>query len=292
MTGILPAFLFESIFFAGVGFEQTRELFASLPARWIQSLLLTISGIVPFIIVTATGGTFDSHAFVILAALCALMSFWWVLFPHRTAYDIGWLVIAAVPMVLKVFSRLYASPIKLDVSILGHVMWIRIALMSLLVQRGFELGPVSFWPKRSEWREGLLQFWAAIVPLSVVGMLIHFAGFAPKKYPPGLWIVMAVGQFFGILWVVAFSEDLFRSVITRLFFRFKQPVFLAVTGSAVLIGCAHLWYKDFPNWRFALVAAIAHFFYTLAYVRGGSVRASMVTHALTVTTWRMLFVSS
>jgi hypothetical protein len=219
------------------------------------------------------------------------MSFWWVLFPHRTAYDIAWLVVAAAPIVLKVFSRLYISPVKQDISILGHIMWIRIALTGLLVQRQFELGPVSFWPKGREWREGLLQFWAGIVPLSVVAMLIHFAIFTPKKYPPALWVALAFGQFFGILWVVAFSEDVFRTVITRLFFRFKAPVLVAVTGSAVAVGCAHLWYKDFPNWRFAVTATVAHFFYTLAYVRTGSVRASMVTHALTVTAWRMLFIS-
>ena len=34
------------------------------------------------------------------------MSFWYVVLPHRIAYDVGFLVIAAAPLVLQVFRRL------------------------------------------------------------------------------------------------------------------------------------------------------------------------------------------
>jgi hypothetical protein len=290
MTGVLPAFLFESVFFVAAGFEQTRRLFAEIPGTWLQSLLLLASSIVPFLIVALTGRTLDSHSLVVLIGLNAVISFWWALFPPRTAYDIGFLTIAAAPFVLRVFSRLYVSPEPdLEISILGHLMWIRIALLGLLVQRGFELGPVGFWPKRPEWREGILQFAVAIVPLSLIAMWVHFVTFAPKNFAPWRWVVFALGQFLGILCVVAFSEDVFRSVITRLFFRFGRTAAVAAMGSAIAVGCAHLWYHDFPNWRYAIVATVAHFSFTVAYLRGGSVRASMVTHALTVTTWRMLF---
>jgi uncharacterized protein len=118
---------------------------------------------------------------------------------------------------------------------------------------------------------------------------LRFAAFGPKHLPVWYGMVLALGTFFGILWVVAFSEDIVRSAITQLFLQFRQAKAVAVAGSAVLFGCTHLWYHDFPNWRFAIVAGVAHLFCTIAYLRGGSVRASMVTHALTVTTWRMLF---
>jgi membrane protease YdiL (CAAX protease family) len=45
--------------------------------------------------------------------------------------------------------------------------------------------------------------------------------------------------------------------------------------------------RAFPNWRFALLAAVAGVFYELAFRRARSIRASMVTHALVVTTWRV-----
>jgi membrane protease YdiL (CAAX protease family) len=43
----------------------------------------------------------------------------------------------------------------------------------------------------------------------------------------------------------------------------------------------HLPFGHFPNWRFALVAAIAGYFYAKSYQATGSVRSAMITHALT-----------
>ncbi len=290
MAGVLPAFSFEAIFFLAVGFPPIRALYAQIPSPWLQSLFLWLSALPPFVIAAKTGGTFDSHAFLFVAVLYGLLSFWYAVLPHRTAYDVGFLVFAAAPVALRVFARLYVSPdVHLPIEVLGHLAWIHVAAFSLLVQRRFSIGPVSFWPKGSEWREGLLQFALGILPLSLISVLIRFAAFEPRHFPVWYAIGVAIGTFFGIFWVVAFSEDIVRSVITQLFLRFQQAKAIAVIGSGVLLGCAHLWYHDFPNWRFAIVAAVSHLFFTVAYLRGGSIRASMVTHALTVTTWRMLF---
>jgi membrane protease YdiL (CAAX protease family) len=206
------------------------------------------------------------------------------------AFDIAFLAVAAAPIVARLFSWLYLSPMPhLDVSILGHLMWIRVTLAALFVQRGFKVDGVGFWPRKREWREGALQFAIAILPLSLIALILRAMTFAPKHIDAAEWIGVASGYFVGIFLVVAFSEDTFRSVITEMFRQRQQSVATAVTASALIIGCAHLWFKDFPNWRFAVVAAIAHLFYTIAYVRAGSVRASMVAHALTVTAWRMFF---
>ena len=59
--------------------------------------------------------------------------------------------------------------------------------------------------------------------------------------------------------------------------------------TSLLFGAAHLWFRDFPNWRMAAVAAVAGVFYGLAFRQAKSIRASMVTHALTVTAWRVFF---
>jgi hypothetical protein len=90
----------------------------------------------------------------------------------------------------------------------------------------------------------------------------HYLGFLPVGFPLGLALGVirfgplppawrVAGTFLGILWVVV---------------------------------------RDFPNWRFALMAAVAGLFYGLAFRAAGSIRASMVTHALVVATWRALFV--
>jgi membrane protease YdiL (CAAX protease family) len=57
----------------------------------------------------------------------------------------------------------------------------------------------------------------------------------------------------------------------------------------VLFGLAHLGFRQFPNWRFAVVAGVAGVFYGLAYRRGGGIRSAMVAHAFTVTAWKTLF---
>ena len=50
-----------------------------------------------------------------------------------------------------------------------------------------------------------------------------------------------------------------------------------------------MWYGKFPNWRFAALAVVAGLFYGSAFRMGRGIRASMVTHALTVTTWKVFF---
>jgi membrane protease YdiL (CAAX protease family) len=54
----------------------------------------------------------------------------------------------------------------------------------------------------------------------------------------------------------------------------------------VVFGLVHLWFREFPNWQFAVIAGVAGVFYGLAYVASGGIRAAMVTHALVVATWR------
>jgi membrane protease YdiL (CAAX protease family) len=291
MTGVLPAFLFEAVFFAAIGFEGARQLLIRIRPPAIQSLVLLASAILPFVIATSTAGTFDSHAFLLLFALCAVISFWWVVFPHRIAYDVAFLVIVAAVEILRVFGRLYISPAPaLKLEVLGHLMWIRLALTALLLQRKLDAGPLGFWPAASEWKTGVVTFAAGIVPLCLIGSLFHFAAFAPQHLPPLTWAVLAAGYFFGTFWVVAFSEEIFfRGIILRGLLIWRHSPVAAVVISSILFGLVHLWYRDFPNWRFALVAAIAGVLYAIAYLRSGSVRASMVTHALVVTSWRMLF---
>jgi membrane protease YdiL (CAAX protease family) len=61
--------------------------------------------------------------------------------------------------------------------------------------------------------------------------------------------------------------------------------------AAALFGLVHLPLRKFPNWRFAIVAAALGIFCGLSLLKARSVRASMVTHALVATTWRMFFSS-
>jgi predicted Abi (CAAX) family protease len=58
--------------------------------------------------------------------------------------------------------------------------------------------------------------------------------------------------------------------------------------TSVIFGLAHLNFGHvFPNWKMVIIAGIHGIFCGHAYAQAGSVRASMVTHALVVTTWKV-----
>lgn len=291
MNAALPAFLLEAVFYLASGFEETRTWFARIQSRRTQAALLWMSALLPYLIFSLSTGTFQRNAFQLLAVLTAVFALWYAVLPRRFAYDAGFLIIGAAPILLRVFPRIYRSPDEhTRVDVLGHLMWIRVGIMALLVLREWDPGPFSLWPRRDEWKTGILYYLLAVVPIAALAMGLHDVRFAPLQ---GEWwriVAIAIGTFFGTLWVVALGEELFfRGVVERaLLNRWRSPV-LGVGVSAVLFGAVHLWFHRFPDWRRALVATVLGIACGMAYLRSGSVRAPMVTHAFVVTTWRVFF---
>ncbi len=291
MAAALPAFLLEVSFYLAAMFESTRDTFAQIRSRRAQAMLIWISALVPYVVFSLSAGTFARNAFYLLALLTAVFSFWYAILPIRFAYDAGFFVIAAAPILLRVFPRIYLSPnAHVRVDVLGHLMWIRVGVLALLVLREWKPGPFSLWPEGWEWRSGLLWFAVFVLPLAGLALGLHDARFEPLH---GTWwhvAGIAVGTFFGILWVVALGEELFfRGVIARALLNTWMSPVIAILLSAVMFGAAHLWFHQFPDWRRACVAALLGVACGIAYWRTGSVRAPMVTHALVVTTWRVFF---
>jgi membrane protease YdiL (CAAX protease family) len=101
---------------------------------------------------------------------------------------------------------------------------------------------------------------------------------------------MLLLTFFGVLWVLALGEEFFfRGLMQQWITGWVGNEWAGLIGTAIIFGAAHLWYRTFPNWRFAAIAGLAGIFYGLAFRQAKSIRASMVTHALTVTAWRTFF---
>jgi membrane protease YdiL (CAAX protease family) len=293
MSAALPAFLLEAVFYLASLFKETRAWFTRFrPARG-QAALLWLSAVAPYLVFSLSAGTFHRTAFYLLAALTAVLAFWFAVLPRRAAYDFGFLVIAAAPLLMDVFQRIYQPPDQAlrGIEILGHVMWIRLAIAALLVLREWDPGGFGLWPRAREWRLGSLYYLAALLPIVLLALALHDVRFAPLH---GDWWRVAgigIGTFFGILWVVALSEELFfRGVIERALLDngWRSPV-VAVVLSAVLYGSAHLWVHEFPNWRHAAVVTLLGLACGMAYAQTGSVRTPMVTHAFMVATWRVFF---
>lgn len=291
MTAALPAFLIEAVFYLGAMFHETRVSFAIIGLPRAQAALLWVSALVPYLVFSLSAGTFDRRAFYLLAFLTAVLAFWYALLPRRIAYDVGFLVIAAAPLITRVFHRIYRAPddhTRIDV--LGHLMWIRLGVIALIVLREWDPGPFGLWPRAREWKIGVLWYVLVLAPICVLGVGVQDLRFSPLHDTWWHTAVIAIGVFFGILWVVALAEELFfRGVIERALLHAQPSPALAVLVSALLFGSAHLWFHRFPDWRTASVAALLGIACGIAYAQTRSVRASMVTHAFVVVTWRVFF---
>jgi membrane protease YdiL (CAAX protease family) len=288
---VLPAFLLEVSFYFVLGVEGLRSKVEKLPKPALASLL-SFTGIVPYILASTAQGSFSWLALGSIAAMCLIASFWYVLFPQRPFVDILYIILMALPMLFRVFPQLYASPIRaLPLATLGQLMWFRTGLFAMVSIRHAPRMGFGFWPKGSEWRIGALYF---AVMLPVVAALAWYIDFAKPHLHYADWLrtmLFAIGTFFGVLWVVALGEEFFfRGLVQQWTTTWFKNDWAGLIVTSLLFGSVHLWFRaPFPNWRVAGLMAVGGFFYGLAFRHAKSIRASMVTHALTVTTWRVFF---
>lgn len=249
-------------------------------ALWTRPWLVAMAP-VSFLVYTVPMGTFQLRPLIILLALAAAAAYWFAVFPKTTWSQVLYLTLIAIPLVFKIFPLLYPRAADIRLDILGHLIWIRVSVITLLRDIQPEGVNFGFWPNRREWLAGLTGFLLLIPAVFPVAYLL---GAATYTTPPWTWqetALRAAGTFFGILWVTALSEQFyFRGFLDR---------WLTPIGSAVVFGLVHLPYRGFPNYGFAAAAAVTGYFYYLAFRRGQGLRAAMVAHALTVMVFKTLF---
>ncbi|HEX8985391.1 MAG TPA: CPBP family intramembrane glutamic endopeptidase [Bryobacteraceae bacterium] len=276
------AFALEACLYSAAMLADVR---ARLEARFRPARLalwMTLSGLAPYCVYTVPNGLFDAQLFVVLAAASAAVSYWFVAFPPRRATEFLFVAFVAAVLLSPVFPAIYGKPWpKLQLGILGQLMWTRLAALAALSIARLEVKGFGLLPNRAEWKTGALHFLMFLPAGALLGWATGFASFHLR---PGPWwetAGIAAATFVGMLWVVALREEFF--------FRGLLQPWLGLIATSLLFGLVHLPFREFPNWRFAILAAVAGVFYGLAYRRAGSVRAAMVTHALVNTAWRIFF---
>jgi membrane protease YdiL (CAAX protease family) len=145
----------------------------------------------------------------------------------------------------------------------------------------------GFIPRAREWRVGVLNY-LFFLPVGLA--LAVSLGFIRPALPVPDWrtAAVAVVTFLVTMWVLAAAEEFFfRGLLQQMLTRGLGRPLLGILLASLIFGAAHLAYRDFPNWRFALIACCAGLFYGRAYEQAKNIRAPMVTHALVVTTWRV-----
>ncbi|HWE49474.1 MAG TPA: type II CAAX endopeptidase family protein, partial [Bryobacteraceae bacterium] len=198
------------------------------------------------------------------------------------------LVVIAGIYLSKIFSRIYQSPIpKLDISVLGHLMLIRSAALAILTIRGNVGAEYRFIPTRKEWGVGI-RYFAILLP--VIAAVYWALGLVQWRVQPpnmALTLLIAIGKFLLIFGVVALSEEFFfRGLLQQWIERWTKSPVVGLIGASILFGSAHLgFHRKFPNWQWAIVAAILGVFCGLAWRHTRTVQSAMVTHALIVTVW-------
>lgn len=295
---IVAAFLLQAALYLGTGFESVRRrLVDGLDPPQRAAALLIVS-LMPYLVYSAPLGLFSWVGLAQITALCAPAVFLFVLFPpQRQALSWQDLIVIAIlvtPVIsgaTDLFKQVYPSPgdpvPRLD--ILGKLMVITLGAYSFLTIRKITGADFRFAVRLDDLRIGGRHF-LYYLPVGIpVALLVGFVRWSPGPLETWGHAGEIVGKALGIYMATALPEELcFRGILQHLLTgRFGKPR-LAQALSALAFGAVHLSYREFPNWPFAVTAALAGWFYGEAYRRGG-VPAAAVTHTLTVVVWTFLF---
>jgi membrane protease YdiL (CAAX protease family) len=288
---VVPAFLVEIGFYLAPGFVDVRKRFEALGSKPLRGALIGVSGVIPYLIEATRGGVFRWNRFEELLVFVLIAAFWYVWVPRGIPADLLFLAYMAGVYLRRPFDRLY-GPLTHHVSlgILGQLMWIHVGLLAVLTLRSLDDAHFGFLPTAQDWRIGFRHF-AFFLPIgAALAYLFQLGGL--HAHPRSWWVfaVTLILTFWGILWVVSLAEEFFfRAFLQRTITRSTHSELVGLVVASLLFGLAHLRFHKFPNWRMAIVTAALGFFCGLSLLRARSVRASMVTHALVATTWRMFF---
>jgi membrane protease YdiL (CAAX protease family) len=279
---IIAAFLLEVPLYLAPFFESARQA-AGRMGRWTFAIALTVTAVLPYLVYSLPTGCFNAFDFYRLTGLAFCIAFWYLVFPLAVWSDLLFLLAPAAVMITKVLKQIYGTPLPhVPLDILGKLMLIHVAALSVLVLRGLGGVKPGLLPTRREAWIGLRTF---LLFLPVGFAMVWLLHLKMRTAPFPLWYALPL--FAGAYIAVAFPEEFaFRGVLQQHLTSLMGETFGLVVTS-LLFGLAHLNFGTFPNWNMVALAAGAGLFYGWAYNETGSIRSSMLTHALTATVWSL-----
>jgi uncharacterized protein len=287
VVAVVPAFLVELSLYAATGVAAVRSRLERLSTPQLAAGMIG-SAVVPYLIYSIGTGVFDPLSLAAIAALAAIPAVWYIVFGANAAADAAFLVLMALPVLFKVFQDFYIDPIpRLRLHVLGLLMWYRSGILAVLAVRRMDGIGFSFVPRLPEWRIGIRNYLVFLPLGAILALAIGFIRPEPVRLD---WRTfgLAVLTFLITFWVLAVAEEFFfRGLLQQMLTRKLGGNGLGILLTSIIFGATHLGFGNFPNWRFAILATCAGVFYGRAYAQAGSIRASMVTHALVNTTWRV-----
>ena len=279
---VLAAFLMEYTFYLVPAFPKVRE---SVAGHTLPSYLIA-SAVLPYLACCVGAIHFQLLGLVKLIALALVLGLWYRVLPARPAADFGFLALVAAVKLSRYTTALYPTPYRgVEIGILGDLALFHITVMVLLLDRRVPDAGYGFWPTAKEWKIGALHF-LYFAPCGVaIALGLKAVQFVKPAEP---WKLAA--YFFGWLFTIALAEEFFfRGVLQTWMEQWLRSRSAGMIAASVLFGAVHLWFRQFPNWKWVIVAAVLGWFCGRARNIAGSIRAGMVTHALVITAWRAFF---
>jgi membrane protease YdiL (CAAX protease family) len=285
----LPGLALELILYFLPGLERLTARVKQWP-EGVRALFVALSGLTPVLLMNAGVGQPVESLGLLAGSVAAVVVAAWLL-PRKPMADLLLMAVLAAmilsPVYKPVYPELQGGP-RLDG--LAKLLWLRLGMMVFVYLRGYRVPGAAPWPQKRDWLVGGAHFAVFFGLLLPVGLYLEFLRPAWPKVETWLIGPLAAGTFLGMYLFVAYGEEFFfRGILQPLLQKGLGSRWLGIGLASLLFGAVHLPYRNFPNWRFALLAAVAGVFYGLAYERGRSLRAAMIAHALVVTVWTVVF---
>ncbi len=284
------AFLTEFSFYLLLGFASLRESLAERFSRPVLAASLAGSALLPYAVYAFGTGRSGFPQALCFGVLAAAVAFWFI--PRLTspamegARNILFLLLLAAIVLSGVLRWIFPAPMpKLPLEVLGHITLLRTGMLAALLFGPAAATGIGFLPRGRDLAWGAVWFAAAAaaaVPLGWRWKELRLTGHAP-----GVW--QSIGVFLGVFWVLALSEEFFfRGLLQQWLSRWTRSTPAGLILASLLFGSVHLGFRGhFPNWHFGILATILGLCCGAAFLQAGSIRASMITHALAVGAWRL-----
>jgi len=188
---------------------------------------------------------------------------------------LGWLV------------RLWPYPGTQYAYFLSMLLAVNVALATFMFVRQFDgVGYNIVWDRNAGFNI-LIHFVLLAAILIPLGTALHFIRFDASQAHWKSLPADALSIFLLTAWP---EEFLFRGLLQNCLSRSFSNETAGWFTASVIFGLAHITNNGvFPNWRYALMAAIAGIFYGRTWRKTNSIFASAIVHAVVDTIWHVTF---
>lgn len=289
----------QAALFLAAGFPTVRaRLKTALPPARFAAALAGAS-LLPYLVFSLPLGLFQWTSLGTLAAMALSGAFLYVLSPVHDRklhwQDVLLIVVLASPVVsglTDLFREIFPSPAapvpRLD--FLGKLMVIPLGAFATLCLRGVDDVDYRFSIGMRDLAIGAKWFAYSLPFTLAAAWATGFAHWQPDRFATWQAYAAFCGKAIGVYLVTALAEELcFRGVLQNLLAGSLGADAPARIFAALAFGAVHLGNGGFPNWGFAVSAAVAGWFYGASWHEARGVPAAAVTHTLTVLTWAFLF---